>query len=182
MNSRNSSTRKLTFSAIMAALSTVLLFLSGIIPVATIALPAIAGCLLIPVVVESNTRWGFAVYIVCSILSLLLVADKEAALFYVLFFGYYPVLYAPLGKISVKPLRMLIKLIIFNAAIVLETLISIYILSIPFEVIELLGVFTIPVLLVFANAVFLLYDSALNGVIVLYIRRFHNKISNLFRF
>ena len=41
---------KLALCGVMAALSTVLLFLTGAAPVATLALPAIAGCLLIPVV------------------------------------------------------------------------------------------------------------------------------------
>ena len=45
---------KLAFSGVMAALATVLLFLTGVAPVATLALPAIAGCLLIPVVVERS--------------------------------------------------------------------------------------------------------------------------------
>ena len=81
---------KVAFCGIVAALSAVLMFLTGLVPVATLAIPAIAGCLLIPVVVESGLSWGFGVYAVCSVLSFLLAADREAALFYVLFFGYYP--------------------------------------------------------------------------------------------
>ena len=63
---------KLAFCGVMAALSTVLLFLTGVAPVATLALPAIAGCLLIPVVVEAGLPWAFGVYGVCSVLSFLL--------------------------------------------------------------------------------------------------------------
>ena len=43
---------RVAFCGVIAALSTVLFLLTGVVPVATIALPAIAGCLLIPVVVE----------------------------------------------------------------------------------------------------------------------------------
>ena len=78
---------KLAFCGVMAALSTVLLFLTGVAPVATLALPAIAGCLLIPVVVEAGLPWAFGVYGVCSVLSFLLAPDREAFLFYLLFFG-----------------------------------------------------------------------------------------------
>ena len=42
---------KVAFCGIVAALSAVLMFLTGLVPVATLAIPAIAGCLLIPVVV-----------------------------------------------------------------------------------------------------------------------------------
>ena len=76
---------KLAFSGVMAALATVLLFLTGVAPVATLALPAIAGCLLIPVVVEAGLSWGFGVYGVCSVLSFLLAPDREAFFFYLLF-------------------------------------------------------------------------------------------------
>lgn len=93
---------KVAFCGVMAALSLVVMLLAGVVPVATIALPAVAGCLLIPVVVEAGLAWGFGVYGVCSVLAFLLVPDREAFLFYALFFGYYPVLYAPLGQDS-KP-------------------------------------------------------------------------------
>ena len=169
------------FCGIVAALSAVLMFLTGLVPVATLAIPAIAGCLLIPVVVESGLSWGFGVYAVCSVLSFLLAADREAALFYVLFFGYYPALYAVLGRVKNKVLRILAKLLVFNAAVVIETLISIYLLGIPLETISFLGPFTPVVLLVLANAVFLLYDSALNGLILLYVHRIHEQVKRMFR-
>ena len=83
---------KLALCGMMAALSTVLLFLTGAAPVATLALPAIAGCLLIPVVVEVGLPWAFGVYGVCSVLGVFLAPDRQALLFYVLFFGHYPAL------------------------------------------------------------------------------------------
>lgn len=36
-------------------------------------------------------------------------------------------------------------------------------------------------LLVLANAVFLLYDSALNGLILLYVHRIHEQVKRMFR-
>ena len=95
---------KLALCGVMAALSTVLLFLTGAAPVATLALPAIAGCLLIPVVVEVGLPWAFGVYGVCSVLGVFLAPDRQALLFYVLFFGHYPALFAVLGRIAGHPL------------------------------------------------------------------------------
>ena len=77
---------RLAFCGVIAALSVVVLFLTGIVPVATIALPAVAGCLLIAVVAETNVRYGFAVYLVSSLFSALLTPDSEAALLYIIFF------------------------------------------------------------------------------------------------
>ncbi len=54
----------------MAALSLVVMLLAGgwcLWP--PLPLPAVAGCLLIPVVVEAGLAWGFGVYGVCSVLA-----------------------------------------------------------------------------------------------------------------
>ncbi len=172
---------KVAFSGVMAALSMVLLFLGGVVPVATIALPATAGCLLIPVVVEVGLSWSFGVYSVCGVLSLLLVPDREAALIYLLFFGYYPALYAVLGRVKNKALRYLAKLAIFNAAVMLEVLLSVYVLGVPLESFFTFGPITPVVLLVLADIVFLLYDFALDGLIVQYLRRFHDKLRKVLK-
>ena len=71
-------TQKIALCGVVAALSVVVLFLTGIIPVATIALPAVAGCFLIAVVAEIGVRHGFAVYAAVSLLSALIVPDREA--------------------------------------------------------------------------------------------------------
>lgn len=170
---------KVALCGMIAALSAVVLFLTGVIPVATLALPAVAGCLLIPVVAELGVPWGFGVYAVCGLLSFLLAPDREAALFYILFFGYYPVLIGVLGKIGSRVLRYAVKLLVFNGAVVLETVISIYVLGIPWENIGFLGRATPVVLLVMANVVFVLYDRALLGLIALYFQKLHGRVKKL---
>lgn len=172
-------TLSVTLCGIIAALSVVVLFFTGLIPVATLALPAVAGILLIPVVAELGIPWGFGVYAVAAVLAFFLTPDREAALFYVMFFGYYPVLFGVLAKIRSTPVRVAAKLGIFNAAVVGETLLSVYVLGIPWESISVLGAWTAPVLLLAANGVFLLYDKALGGLIVLYFQRFHGQVSRL---
>lgn len=174
-------TVRIAFCSVMAALSVVVMFLTGVIPVATIALPALAGCLLIPVVAECNVKWGFGVFAAVSVLAFLLTADREAFLIYVLFFGYYPVLYALLDRIGNRVLRYAVKLLVFNAAAVGETLLSIYVLGIPFESVSFLGPFTAVVLLILANGVFLLYDFALRSLIVLYFTRLHRTAARLLK-
>ena len=166
-------TRRLAFCGVIAALSVVVLFLTGIVPVATIALPAVAGCLLIAVVAETNVRYGFAVYLVSSLFSALLTPDREAALLYIIFFGYYPVLYGLLTRIRSRALCWAAKLSVFNAAMVLEAVLAVLFLQIPVEEMLPFGWVSIPVMLLLLNAVFVLYDLSLNGLIVLYIRRLH---------
>lgn len=170
---------KIALCGVLAALSTVVMFLTGLIPIATIALPAIAGCLLILVVAELGVKWGFTEYAVCSLVALLLTPDREAALFYILFFGYYPVLVGVLGGIKNKALQTATKYAIFNLAVIIETLLSVYVLGIPWETIGILGKFTPVVLLALANVMFYLYDRALRGLIAVYFVRFHDKLRRL---
>lgn len=164
-----SKTSKVALCGVIAALSVVVLFLTGVVPVATIALPAVAGCFLIAVVAETDVRSGVAVYAIVSVLAALLVPDREATLFYIVFFGYYPALYGTLSRIRNSVARWAAKLLVFNAAAVLEALLAVWLLGIPLA--EMLPF--IPVFLLLMNAVFILYDLALNGLIVFYIRRLH---------
>lgn len=174
-------TVKIAFCGVIAALSVVIMFLTGVVPTATIAMPALAGCLLIPIVAECGVKWGFGVYAVVGVLSMLLATDREAALIYILFFGYYPALYAVLDRIRNVVLRYVVKLVLFNLAAAGEVLLSIYVLGIPFETVPFLGPFTVVVLFVLANGVFLLYDTALRGLIVTYFARLHSSVARMLK-
>ena len=179
---------KVALCGVVSALSVVLMLMTGIVPIATIALPALAGCLTIAIVAETNVRYGFAVYCVVSVLAILLTPDREAILFYILFFGYYPTLYGLLMRIKRKPLRVLAKFGVFNLAMALETALAlsacsaaaciasalaVWVLQIPLSEMEVFGKWSIPILAVMLNVVFVLYDYSMNGLIVLYIRRLH---------
>ena len=172
---------RVAFCGVISALSTVLFLLTGVVPVATIALPAIAGCLLIPVVVEVGLPWAFGVYGVCCVLGLLFATDREALLIYLLFFGYYPALFAVVGRIRSRVLRYGVKLLVFNVAVVLEVLLSVYALVIPLETLSILGPAGPVVLWVLANVVFVVYDLALEGLIVQYLNRVHDRLGKLLR-
>lgn len=177
----HSNTSRIALCGVIAALSIVVMFMTGVIPIATFALPAIAGCFLIAVVAETSVRYGFAVYLVVSILSVLIVSDREAALLYIIFFGYYPVLYGVLSRIRKKVLRWIVKLLVFNGAMIMETVLALYLLSFPMEELMPFGWITIPIMLVLLNAMFLLYDLSMNGLIVMYIRRLHPVVQKYLR-
>lgn len=172
---------KIALCGIVAALSAVVMLFTGVIPVATIALPALAGCLIIPVVAELGMSWGAGVFAVCGVLSFLLAPDREAALLYILFFGYYPVLIGVVGKIKSRAVQTVAKLSIFNAAVIAETYISVYVLGIPWENIGFLGRLTPIVMLVLANIVFVLYDRALCGLIAMYFVKYHDKVRRMLK-
>ena len=172
---------KIAFCGVVSALGVVLMLFQGIEPIASIAVPALVGCLLIPVVAEAGLAWAFGTYGATAALTLLLAPDREAALIYLLFFGYYPALYAVLGRIPQKPLRYGAKLLVFNLAAVAEALLALFLLGIPIESLSFFGDFTPVVLLLLANAVFLIYDFALEGLIAMYFQRLHRRVSRILK-
>ncbi|MDO4420020.1 MAG: hypothetical protein Q4B92_06615, partial [Ruminococcus sp.] len=106
--------RKVAFGGVIAALSLVLMLITGVIPVGTYALPAFAGIVLTAIVIEFGIPWAIGVYVGVSVLSFLLVSDKEAALYYTLILGIYPVLKSIFERIKVKWLSFMLKLVYFN--------------------------------------------------------------------
>ena len=165
-----------------AALSTAVMALTGLIPVGTYAMPALAGALLIAVVAEAGTGWALSVYAAVSLLSVFLAADKEAVLFFLLFFGYYPVLKAALERrLHGRALRAAAKLAVFNAAAVLEFWAAARFLGVPAESYSLFGHSVPQLFLLAGNFVFLVYDYALSLLVVAYFGRFHKLVARWLR-
>ena len=132
---------KLAFSGMLVALSTALMFLTNLFPVASYTLPAIAGALWILSVIELGEGMGVAV--VCGFIFavVLVVADKEAVAMFVLFFGYYPILKAYFEQFSRRFLTWLAKYLLFNVAMIVEFILSIHLLGVPEESFTVFGVY-----------------------------------------
>lgn len=111
----NNSTKKLTLSAILSAISFVTLYLSCTLNVATLALLGVSTCLSYMTFNFCGKRYGSLHYIVVSILGLLLLPFGAPLLAYVAFLGYYPLI-----KALVK--NVFIRIIIFLAVYVLTFL------------------------------------------------------------
>lgn len=164
---------------IVTALSVFLMFLTGVIPFLTYIIPGLAGMLLIVLIADNNSKWAVMIYFATSLLSILVVADKESAIMYALFFGYYPILKVFLDKHIAKIPAYLIKLLVFNAAIIASYFIVVYLLGIPFS--DTFGKYTIPILLVLGNVTFVLYDFVLNEFYSIYLSKLKRRIDKIFR-
>lgn len=161
--------RKIAFGGIVAALSVVLMLLTGVLPFGTYALPCFAGILLTSIVIEFGIPWAIGVYVGVSVLSFLLVSDKEAALYYTLILGIYPILKSLFERIKLRWLSFLIKLLYFNLMAVAAFYISIFVLSIPIESFSLFGVNMPFLFLLIGNAVFVVYDICVTRLISAYL-------------
>ena len=167
---------------IIAALSVTMMLLTTVIPVLSYALPAIAGVLLILIVIEVDKTWAFGVYAAVSLLSLLILPDKEAAMMYVFFFGHYPIMKAILEGKCKGFVLWLFKFLLFNVSVVAAYLIIIYVFQLPFEEMEEYGKWAVYGLLGLGNIVFVVYDIALSRLVMLYELKLRHFVRHLFRF
>ena len=154
-------TKNTAICGLMTALSVVLMMLTTLVPVFMYVLPIVTGLLVLFTADLSNKKWGVGVYFSTAFLSLLLITDKEAALTYALFFGYYPLIKDLIEK-HPKPLAWFSKFILFNVAAVGIGVISFYLFGVSGEEYNEFGKYTIPILLVMANVAFVLYDVCLS--------------------
>lgn len=172
---------KTALGGIVSALSIVLMLMTAVIPFMSYALPLIAGALLILMVIEINKSWAFIVYVAVSLLSVLVVPDKEAATFYIAFFGYYPIIKSTLEKHLPNVVEWIVKLLIFNAATVAAYLFTVYVLGIPFDDMGEYGKYGVFALLGLANFVFVFYDILLTKLVTLYMIKFRKSFHKIFK-
>ena len=116
---------KAAIGGIVSSLAIVIMLCTYISPLLVYTAPPFAGLLLILSVNEVGYKWAFGTYVSISILSLLFIADKESAVFFSMFFGYFPILTLYLEKrIRWFIVKFLIKLLIFNISCIGSVMIS----------------------------------------------------------
>lgn len=106
---------RVAFCGVMAALAIVLMSLGNLVPAATFCCPMLGSLLLIPVLDGCGKKYALCWYAAVSVLSLLLLTDREAALLFLLL-GYYPILKPTIDRLPLKPLRLLCRLSVFVIA------------------------------------------------------------------
>lgn len=165
---------QIALGGVFSALCLLIMFLTGMVPFAVYALPALAGAMLVAVRVEIGRKAAMMVYVSVSLLSILIVPEKEAVLLFIAFFGYYAIVKDLLDAIGPFALRWAAKLLLFNVTTVGSTLFGFYVLGMT-ELLEDLGewgALLTGLFLLACNGVYLLYDLALGRYIHLYIHWF----------
>ena len=153
----------------------------AIVPFLTYALPAVAGVLVIFIVIEIDKKWAFGVYSAVGILAFLLVHDKEVAMMYIAFFGYYPIIKALLESKIPVVLSWIIKVLIFNVTMVAAYIILIYLMGITVDEIAEYGKMAVPMLLGAGSVAFVAYDIALTRIITLYMIKWRKYFKRYFK-
>lgn len=172
-------TGKIALCGVMSALATVIMLLSYL-PSMTFAVPAIAGIIFIILVVETDYKWAFTAYSATSVLVLLL-AEPEAKLMFVAFFGYYPIIKGIIEKLRKPVFEYILKFAVFNAAIIAAYALMIFVLKTPIEEMGDFGKYTLWVLLGLGNITFFIYDFTISRIVSLYIKTLHPRLKKLIK-
>jgi MFS family permease len=179
MTINHSISYKVALGGIISALCLFAMFLSGVIPMLYIALPMIAGILMMIMVIEINWQWAFVTYIASGLLSLFITFDKEAAIIFIVLFGYYPIIKHLAERIKIKIVSFLIKFVVFNAGTILYFLITVYVLGSKelIEEVTRYGKYSLVFIFSIIELLFFGYETTLKVFSNVYLRAIKPKIS-----
>lgn len=167
---------------ILTALSVFIMFMSSFFPFLSYTLPAFAGVLLLVIVREAERKWAIMVYAAVSILTFIIVSNKEATIMYIFFFGYYTILkFFVEEKFNNNIIVWFIKMLVFNISVVLGYLVIIYVFAIPFDELNEYGKYGVFILLGLGNVTFVVFDYALSKLAILYDRHWHKQFKKIFK-
>ena len=157
-------TYKCALGGIISALALTIMVSAAIIPFLTYILPAISGALTLVIVKKCGSRWAFGVYSAVAILAIFLVPDKEIAVMYLAFFGYYPILKLFCEKHIKKFPALLVKTGAFVVTMVVSYYLMIRLMGLTIDETEEWGIYAYPILLSMGTAAFWMYDFVLTKV------------------
>lgn len=183
MNNKNfrNKTLYVALGSIITALSVVIMLLTNIITIASMALPAVSGVLTAFLVIETNKKCAATSFAAAAILSFLFVTDKTSVLAYVLLFGYYPIVKSSIEKIKSKAVQFIIKLIIFNVCTFLLYWLSVKVLMLPEEEFMFNGVSLLLPLYILIIITLIAYDIAVTQLITRYIVKLKPYVDNILK-
>ena len=163
-------TRMVSISAVLSALGVILLYFGALFEVMDASMAMLASFGSILMVIECGGWYPWMIYGATSILSFVLLPNKSPVILYVFFLGFYPILKEKLEKIRFRPLRLFLKLAIFNvSALTVGAVLRAFGISIEEEM-------HAGILLLLLNGVFVFYDYALSVLITSYLRVFRKRL------
>ncbi len=169
---RRQQTKCLTLSAMLCAVSTLLLALGSLIEVLDLTAAVLASVLCIYAVIEIRGPYPWGIWLVTSTLSLLLLPQKTPAIFYAFFAGFYPILKEKFERLK-RPLCLALKLITLHLCLALIYLVlQLFLPSfLESDTTKLFYALLYAALLV----CFFIYDLALTRLITFYLLRLRNR-------
>ena len=149
----------------LSALGVVLLYLGAFVDVLDMSMAVFASFVCVIAAVEYGASAPWMIYGAVSVLSLVLLPNKTPALFFALFFGFYPILKEKIEKLNAL-VAWILKEILFN----LSLFAIVAVLTFVFGVQDILLSERMMLIITIAlcELVFVLYDILLKKIVVFY--------------
>lgn len=160
---KNSSTKKLAAASVLSALGVLILLIGSFVEVADLSAAAIASFVILFAVYEFRGAYPLLMWVCISLLGLLLLPSKLPALYFAVFFGWYPILKRHLERLPIV-ISWALKTLTFAISFVAAELAGS--LFIAKEELLSLSVW----ICIGSAVVFVLFDIALSRICIVYHR------------
>ncbi len=171
-------TKKITLSGILIALSIALMALGAFVEVFDLTVCALASVIMAFVYIEIGRPYTFAVWLATSLLAFIFFTGSVIWVEYFLVFGIYPILKAYIEKLP-RFLWIIIKLVYVNLILWLLFLACEFVLGIPFFDDDRLWMKIAFCVLV--NVAFIAYDWFITVLVRVYFTKFRHRFSRFLK-
>lgn len=162
--------KKITLSSIFSSLIVVMILLGTFLEILDITIAAVCSLAVYIVHLEAGGKYPFLVYLTSSILCLIFIPLSSATLYFVGFFGYYPILRFFL-KNKKKLFRKIVCFVVFNISTILLMLLFKAVFALQNEPASIYVL-----LIITSNVFFFCFDKLLDVFFVIYFKLLRNKI------
>ena len=178
-------TKKLTLSAMMTALSTVILLLSSLFGLMELTVGAITSLLVVFVIIEVKGAYPWLVWLTTSLISLLLFPSKTIGAAYLLVFGVYPILKVYFERLP-RVFSLLVKFAYISVILATFIFLSELLLGVPFfeempDIAPTLQLWVKVGIVALFYIAFFAYDMFITVLVRLYFLKFRDKFKRLFK-
>lgn len=163
--------KSVALAGMLSALAVVFLLLGAMVELLDLSAAAMAALVVMVALIELGRGWACGVYAVSALLSVLLFPNTATVAF-AMFLGYYPVLKVFLDRIKPRLLQYAVKLLCFNAFLLLTFWLIKLLIGVENEWLD--G--SLWMLFLLGNATFAVFDFALALLAPFYIKKIKNRI------
>lgn len=150
--------KKISYGGIGTALGVLILFLTRVIPINTLALLTLASCIIPLIIIKTDVKTAIYVYFATALIGFF-ITPGTYSLMYALIFGVYGIIKYYIEKLNKLYIEIILKYVYFNITLVISYLL----------IGSLVGAFNISlplwIFIILAEISFAIYDYALTVVI-----------------